>query len=416
MRRFEDLLQNLFLLAIFLFKLPNFYVVPIKSAFFTGQAISRVIFLLVFIYKISQNFLYKKALKKRNHLLITLISFFLLLQSLSIISATNIISFIVRYKEIIVGFVCFFDFYFYKRLFKKIISVFLISIIINYLYQFLILFGNNQTISIIGNFIYHKHWQVVSQKLSQSKLQIDVYDEAIVPFLLIFIKKNRRFYSLAYTILFLLLALFSFLSNIRSRIFMFIFGFFLSLFFIKKIKKEIVLLLFLFVFLVCYISNFIALGVLKYSFLDRVFLLTTESKDTIVSRIDQMRLVVDIGTSSIFGVGLGNYYDNLPLSIKLEKYLYPKKQVDYIGAIGAVEFVHNIFGLTIVESGYISLIIFILILISFIKKDLFLLKKGDDYQKSFIISFWTLFVLSLFNPPIPGSYSILFWGIRGLLF
>jgi hypothetical protein len=134
-----------------------------------------------------------------------------------------------------------------------------------------------------------------------------------------------------------------------------------------------------------------------------------------VCQASQIKLVKVVQLFGLTPVGLGNYYDNLLPSKKAEKFLYPKKQINYIGAIGAIEFVHNNFGLLIAESGYISLLVFLSIGILFLKNDIKLLKKGSDYQKAFTIAFWALFTFGVFNPIIPGSYNVLFWGIRGLL-
>lgn len=417
MKKVEKLFLKLFLFAVFLFKLPNFYILPIQNAFFTSQALSRIIFILIFIIKIVELFfLNKKIVQLRNQkILVILIVLFFSFESLSILSATNIISFLSRYKELFIGFICFFDFYFYKKNIKKIIYVFLISTIINYLYQFFILFWDNQIINIISELIYQKHWQVVSRQLTQGKLQIDTYDEIIIPFLLLFIRKNQSLRSFFPLTLFLIIAFFSFLSNIRSRVLMLIIGFLGSLFLIKKVNKKIIFLLFLSLFFVSYISNFISLNILKYSVLDRILLRSEESTETVITRINQVKTAIDMGKSSFFGVGLGNYYDNLPASKKIEKYLYPKRQINYIGAISASEFIHNNFGLIIAETGYISLVVFIIILFYFIRNDLVYLKIGNNYQKAFVISFWTLFAFGLFNPVIPGSYNVLFWGIRGIL-
>jgi hypothetical protein len=417
MKKLKKMTLSLFLLAVFFFKLPSFYILPIQNAYFTSQAISRVLLILIFMINMIEIFLTKrKIFRHRNQkLLVILITLFFFLQSLSIIPTINTISFISRYKELIIGFTCFFNFYFYQKEYKQIVSVFLVSALINGLYQILIFFGDNQIINTVSILIYDKHWQMVSQQLNQGKLLIDTYDEIILPFLFLLIKKNKSIKSFFSSALFLAISFLSFLSNFRSRILMFIVSFLGSLFLINKINKKVALLMILTLFFSAYIANSIGLNILKKSFVNRILLTSEESKETINSRIEQLEFAFDIGNSRIIGVGLGNYYDNLPSSKKLEKYLYPRKQIEYIGAIGAVEFVHNIFGIVVTESGYLSLFIFLLILVFFLKNDTILLKKGNDYQKAFIIAFWTLFTFGFFNPTIPGSYNVFFWGLRGML-
>lgn len=417
MKKIKTISLIFFLLAILFFKLPNFYIFPIQNAFLTSQAISRVILILIFLIQIIVVLLTKRIIfkYKNQKLLIILITLFFFLQSISILQTINIASYISRYKDLIIGYICFLNFYFFRGEYRKILLVFLLSTIINNMYQFFLLFATHQTINIANSLLYQKHWQVVLQQLHLGKLQIDTYDEIILPFLFIFTKENKLLKSFSSSILILIIGFFSILSNYRTRFLMFIIGFFGSLFVIKKINNKVVLLLFLALFFIISISNIIALNNFRGSLIDRVILRNNESKQTITFRLNQIESAVDMGKANILGVGLGNYYDNLPGFVKTEKYLYPKKQINYIGAIGAIEFVHNIFGLIITETGYISLMLFCCILFMFIKNDVDLIKNGSDYQKSFVIAFWVLFLFGLFNPIIPGTYNVLFWGIRGML-
>jgi len=119
-----------------------------------------------------------------------------------------------------------------------------------------------------------------------------------------------------------------------------------------------------------------------------------------------------MGRASFFGVGLGNYYDNFSSSVK-NKNIIISKSMRFV-KIGAEEYVHNVFGFIVAESGYLGLIIFIYMLYLFLKNDFFLFKKNNN-KKILIISFWTIFIYGLFNPIIPAAYQVLFWTIRGLL-
>jgi len=120
----------------------------------------------------------------------------------------------------------------------------------------------------------------------------------------------------------------------------------------------------------------------------------------------------EVGRVSFLGAGLGNYYDNLSNQEKFGNSLLSR--FDVLNQ-RAQEYVHNIFGLIISESGYISFFVFLLILLFFIKDDFKILLGKNNYQKAIIISFWSLFSYALFNPAIPGSYQFLFWGLRGIL-
>lgn len=87
-----------------------------------------------------------------------------------------------------------------------------------------------------------------------------------------------------------------------------------------------------------------------------------------------------------------------------------------ITQFGAQEYVHNIFGLILSETGFVGLFIFLLIILWFIKQDFLLFKNNDNKEKKALaIAFWCLFLYGFFNPIVPASYQVLFWGIRGLL-
>jgi len=129
-------------------------------------------------------------------------------------------------------------------------------------------------------------------------------------------------------------------------------------------------------------------------------------------RLEQLKNGMEMGKSTLLGVGLGNYYDNLA---SINKNIFIISQSESNSSQSAQEFIHNIFGAVLAESGYISLFVFVIILYLFIKRDLSIIKKGKDYEKAFVIAFWSMFSYGLLNPILPASYQVLFWGIRGLL-
>lgn len=414
--KLDKIFLYLFLISIFFFKIPNFYILPFfKSSFLTSQALSRVIIILTFFYQITVYSLSNKKLftNKDSQLLILFIIVLFILQTLSIFVAVNTTSFLSRYKDVIVSFTAFFVFFFYKKYYRQIILVLLISFVINSIYQFLIVFYQNFFINVVSNFIYQKHVDLVIAKLQQNRIYLDTYDEIIIPFIFIYPIKNNLNKNLSFYVLFIMVAFFSLVSNIRSRILMFFVSLGGSLVFFKKISpKKIFILLLSFLVIGFLINNFMRYYS-GYSFVDRI-LLEDEIKDVrpVNFRLEQLKNGLEMGKSTLLGVGLGNYYDSLG-SISKNNFIVNKSQL--VSSQGAQEFVHNIFGAVLAESGYISLFIFLLILWLFIRKDIYVLKKGQDYEKAFIIAFWSLFSYGLFNPILPASYQVLFWGIRGLL-
>lgn len=407
-KRLEKLLFYLFILSVFFFKIPNFYLLPFfPSSFLTTQAFSRVFIFFIFCYQlIFKKKVFEKMIRK-NCFLIFLIFLFFLVQSLSIIWAVNLFAFFSRYKDVVLGFVSFFVFFSYQKEKRLIIKVFIFSLIVNYLYQFFLVWQPYLTFKILKNFVYEKHLALVEAKLINERVYTDTYDEMVVPFLMMSLSAKKFF-------LLILNFLFSFISNIRTRVLMAVFAFFSSFFVFKKVDQKKVFGLFLSFLLVGYFIGEMLRLFFGFSYVDRFFLEDkTRDLNPLSFREKQIFQSVDMAKSYLFGVGLGNYFDYLT-GLEKNRYLfyYPYQKTGYFGAL---EYVHNLFGLILSEVGFFSLLNFLLIILIFLKKDVKILKSKDQEKKALLISFWTVFLYGLFNPITVGSYQFFFWGLRGLL-
>lgn len=397
---------NLFLISIFFLRLPSIYILPfLKSDFLTTQSLARVLIVFIFIYLFFLKLNPKLKILKKNRLTFFLIIIFFVYQSLSIFWADNIFSFLLRYKDVLVSFLAFFIFYFYRNKKELIIKTFLLAIIFNLIYQLLLIIGFEQ---FLRSFIYQKHFDLVLEKLErQNRLYTDTYDEIFLPFLL----TNFYFSSFLRYFLFLGGLFFSFFSNIRSRFLMMVFS--LVFFIFTKIDfKKILLIIFSFLVIGFLINNF-SLFLSSRSIFDRIFF-TDEVEDIgpIDFRGEQILKSFEIAKKTLIGVGLGNYFDILENNEKYNQSLLAR--LDLLN-LGSKEYVHNIFGLIMSEVGSFGLIIFLSLLVLFIKQDIDHFKKDNILNKNLVISFWSLFLYGLFNPAIPLSYQFLFWGLRGLL-
>ena len=412
MHFFYSLSLYSFLLAIIFFRLPNIYFLPfVTSGIFTTQAIARVLLIVVFF---GGFFIYKRSFfqNKESRIITILLLCFFLSSSLSIIATQNLDIFFTRYKDLVIGIMAFFVFQYFIFEKKKIVIALLITIPFNIVYQLVLLYGENSFL-VVKNFIYEKHFELVYYNLKRGRIYMDVYDEAFLPLLFLFLdrKKKLQFFLVSIPILFI--AYLAFMCNFRTRILMFFLGFFGSLAILGKISIKRILMVLVMVSLfgsivIIFFSNSVGLR-----FYDR-FLLSNQAEDisSIKSRYWQIDDALEMGITSPFGVGLGNYYDNM-------KEGKGKSVYDAFSPVlkdrTAHQYIHNNFAMVIGESGYISFFFYCLLMIKFAQIDYKTLKEKDNYKKSFVISFWLLFFFGLLNPPIPGSYQILFWGVRGLL-
>ena len=107
----------------------------------------------------------------------------------------------------------------------------------------------------------------------------------------------------------------------------------------KKIKKTgfIIFLLLFIIANIVYLGN---LSIQRLSYYERITLQDEDTDiGTIIFRVNQIRNAFDIGQTGLLGVGLGNYYDYLPMSQKINKYLINWRLSWYTTS---TEYVHNL--------------------------------------------------------------------------
>ena len=415
----EATIEKLFLLSLFLIKLPSFYVFfPIRSLLFTTHSLVRVIVLVLFvIVAAKQIFKQEMLFGKKEKLILNIFLVYFVFQSISIFSAVNVSSFLFRYKDVIFPGLYLFVALSLPKLRNKIIFVFIITSVINFIYQMVMFWapGLFQTLGEI--LIYEPHFEVIKINLQRARLFIETYDEITIPFLFIlaakYKKPNQRILILAG---FLLIVIPSLLSNFRTRMLMLAFAFLASLLFLlgKKIRIKINFLAAFVV--VVYLSSILASAITGFSFIDRLtFQHQREDTGTIEVRTKNIERATEMGLAfPIFGVGLGNYFDYLTARnfVGQSAFSWVNKETEL-----AANNPHNIFAQIVSETGIISLLFYVAMLGYFAKVDFeSMFKPQKDYYKiAFIISFWTLFIYSLFNPTTTFSYNSIFWILRGII-
>lgn len=397
----------LFLVSIALFRLPYIYLIPgATNAFLTSQSLGRVLLVLSLVFGFfilgGIKFTTKRA-KTTNILLLA----FLFISSLSIFYAQNTEAFITRYKDFLIGIIAFYAFYLFRNEEKKIAITLVLTMPVMIIYQ-LILLSSDMLSGLIQSLIYQKHFDILTYNLQRGRIYVDTYDEAFIPVIFAIFKLKNS----AQTIILLLftsaLSSLAFMSNFRTRIGMLIIGW-VSVVLLFKNRGKILFFL-LAIFFCAVMASFISFNKFGFTFYER-FLLNDNREDviTVYSRVDQINSALIMGFTSPLGVGLGNYYDNLRNN-NTQSFL-----VTLPTGVSGREYVHNNLATVIAETGYIAFVLYLFLIVQFMLNDYKIMKERGKYKKAFVFAFWSLFFYGLFNPPIPISYQVLFWGMRGLL-
>ncbi len=394
----------IFFSIFFLFKLPNIYFFPLfKSSILTTHVLARLLLLILFILNIKQisNLFFK------NKIFILVLLLFLL-QSFSVLQTVNIISFISRYKEIVVGFLAFSIALLYRKKSSVLMDLLILTTLFNVAIQILFIIYPNFVNSVFNFLLYDKVYDLVVINFARSRTYFETFDEIAIPVILYtLLVERRKGQKIALSFLFLLLIFVSITSGWRTRLVMLMFGAVTSVILFKKNRVRYIVFLFL-----AFSSLIFLFNSLYNTNVFTRFDLNEENTLSLKSRTDQLGEAFTIMKQMPFGVGLGNYYDYIPSYIKNRSYLVSGRLQQQEGLL-AEENVHNIFGQLGVEAGFPAIIIFMALLFLFAKNDYNLIKLKDYPKITFMIGFWIMFIYSLFNPLIPGVANYLFWFLRG---
>lgn len=400
-------LKRIYYVSLFLMLIPPF---TLFFSSFNVNSIANTIWVVLFI--VIGILLFKKKIKlKGDNQSLKLFLLFFAAQSVSVITAANMQAFWQRDKDIVVSGIFFIislalldD----KASLKKIMFIMLAAGAINIALEFFIFFYPEFFSQWGGVFLHKGYLDLIMSNINRSRIYIESYDEILIPILVYFLAQKIKVASL---IMLLPLVFFSFASNFRTRSLMLGFALGTSAITLLKSKTKMFIFFMILTPMLFYIFyTFLARGV-GFTTIERL-LLEDKQEDvlTVTGRIDRWRKAAEIGFSSpIFGVGLGNYYDNL--SIKEQKSFSILRENNEAFE-RAAQYPHNIFFHTFAETGLVGLLSFLLLLVYFVKKDASIVIKGDNLSKMFVISFWTLFIHSLFNPAFTTRYLILFWLLR----
>jgi O-antigen ligase len=261
------------------------------------------------------------------------------------------------------------------------------------------------------SFVFNeKYLQFFNFQYGRNRFFGDSLDEAFIPLIIWTLIKEKAFIKRILLLLLMIGVIFiTFISNWRTKIIILLFSLFVSTIMYYKYIKKYLLLLMLGVLLTIFTSSNFSLYTVKTDIIDR-FLFNNEIEKKIISnRINYWKEAIEMGLSSpITGVGLGNYYDNLPKKSKQANKIISSNLI-------TIDDPHNLFVSTFASTGFLGLISLTLLLGYFFITDAGIFKKKQSILQTFIIIFWGLFIFGLFNPWMYFSYLMPFWLIRGFI-
>lgn len=390
--------QVLLYYALFLFRIPNFYIIPlIHNSLLTTQGVGRII-LLFFILSV----LYFKrrkviiALNTENILIISL----LIVQTFSILTAINIAAFLMRYKDIIISVMLFFAIKVIKIDLRMIVKIIIITTVINSLYAILVIYFpiTHQFFSIMT---YDRYFNLVLSDIERGRYYATSYDEVVIPLLL---SEGKLFLAA-------IVSAITLVANFRTKILAL---FFVFISYILSVRDERItkhkIKIAIGITLIGLLSATFSISTENY--LERLNVGDSEQVQTITSRNEQVALGFDLGRMPL-GVGLGNYYDYIPTQDKRNIFSTKNEQVRMREVHDSI---HNNFASVLAESGYLAFIIYSALILNFLRLDIFfLLQQRAGDKKLFILMFWGIFIYGFLNPGVALSYQFQYWFYRGLI-
>ncbi|MCR4263285.1 MAG: O-antigen ligase family protein [Candidatus Roizmanbacteria bacterium] len=210
-----------------------------------------------------------------------------------------------------------------------------------------------------------------------------------------------------------LLTLITVLSNWRTKTIIYFYSLVSSLvLYFSSIKRKYLLLLTIFFIIGCVaIADNFALELQKSSSIDRLIFGGDEEIQTVQSRYDMWNQAIIMGNNTFpIGVGLGNYYENLPQVMQLQLVSSPLNRP---GSFILIDDPHNIFLSIYAQAGMFGLTTFILLVLYYVINDIQSFFKSFVEHKIVIALFWGIFLFSLFNPWLYFSYIGYFFFLRG---
>ena len=198
------LLYLAFLISLFLYRVPSFYIFDTASKLLVSHTISKVVDIVIFISLLIIFFLKRRRYDLQiNMHLIVLLLLFILSQSLSLVNSLDVILFFKFYHNFILGIIIFLlTFFFVKQNKIENFEKYLLSCgLILTLGAFIYSLFSNQILLILKPFIQNEFMYAFLTDLSRDRRTLSLGQEIFLPFFIIKINGNKKIFFLLSSLL-----------------------------------------------------------------------------------------------------------------------------------------------------------------------------------------------------------------------
>lgn len=304
-----------------------------------------------------------------------------------------------------------------KKRVNQIVTTLVLTILVNIVLQVSIYFFTNSLNLLYLNrlFFDSEYADFSTLHANRGRFFTENLDVVLIPILIyIFISTTTKKKILS-TLIMLGVLFMSLVSNYRKLFVVSILSVIASILFTYQLitKKYLTVLISLSTILII-IGSLISQRRYGFNVIDRLLLTEKYDIETITVRFDFWNTAFKMGSGKpLFGVGLGNYYDN---NISKQTYfLSIDKQKNELAKATLIH-PHNDLFAKFAETGFVGLSAYLILLIYFFISDFRLYTKKTSYNKLLIISFWSIVLLTLVGPKFSLPYTTLFWLLRILIY
>lgn len=382
---------------------------------------SHILYRLIILIVLTKLIVFDKKQIKFGTITTVLIIFFFF-QELSVINAININIYWYFFERLVtVGLFTLVSYLLINNEKKAgiLIKLIIITTAANVLLE-MIMFFSPSFVNFLYKFVHPSVLDIFVFNINRGRLYFESYGEVFLPVVLyFFIKEKLLIRKFFYWLISLGVILLAFWSNYRDRFVVACFSLFVTFIifgkdiFKIKLKQNIIFLL---ATSLIFIGGFFYIYQAKgYSVINRLLLQDKEEDvSSLATRGVLINEAISIGKQHLLtGVGLGNYYDHLPSSMKNRRYQMIGQNKEFFDA--TLLYPHNLFAQIFVETGLLGLLSFLFIFAIFVRQDLEILRENNSISKALIICFWSLILYAMFNPRTYLTFYTNFFILRILI-